>query len=155
MVGMKKLIVWVFVASLAAFGCYPFAVAQETPAPAAQPSVPSGTYQPFDIWQKVQFGATSVVNPKAAKAAVVVHEYNWGAIAGDKEAEEAILSKAKAGQVSFANETGDGKFKTISSSEVERALTSGESSNLKVLSFDALPGKTSGGKMITWSATKN
>lgn len=149
---MKKLmVVWVFIASLAALGCYRFAEAQEAPAPAAQPSVPSGTYQPFDIWQKVQFGATSAVNPKAAKAAVVVHAYDWGAIAGDKNAEEAILSKVKGGQVSFANETADGKFKTIPSSEVEWALTSGKSSNLKVLSFDALPGKTLGGKMITWS----
>jgi hypothetical protein len=108
MVGMKKLIVWVFFASLVAFGCYPFAEAQETPAAAAQPSVPSGTYQPFSVWQQVRFGATSVVNPEAAKAAVVVHAYGWDAIAGDKKAEEAILSKAKAGQVSFANEAGDG-----------------------------------------------
>src|SRR5262245_61885513 len=112
--------------------------------------VPYGTYQPFGVWQKIQLGATSAVNPDVAKGVSVVNSYDWKRIATNKEAQVEILSKAKAGEVAFATKTEEGRYKTVPTSEAEQSLKTDNATDWKVLSYGRLSGQSSRERLINW-----
>lgn len=62
--------------------------------------VPTGTYQPFNMMQKLRFSATTLVNPKVAEGAAVVYSFEADdVLVGDAIPE--ITSKLASGSVRF------------------------------------------------------
>lgn len=58
------------------------------PRSASSAPVPAGTYIPFNMWQKVRFGATALMNPKAAEEAMLVYEFDADKVSGKLSSSE-------------------------------------------------------------------
>lgn len=117
-------------------------------------SVPQGVYQPFSAWQKVQLGATALVNPKAAKNAAVVNFYEPQAISASGHDLESFL---KSHRVTVAEKVAQDSWEVLSPREAEiyfNMLRGGESvKGVGFMTFHALP-NVKGESLITWGDAK-
>jgi hypothetical protein len=113
---------------------------------------PLGTYQPFGLWEQVQLGATSLVNPSLAGTAAVVNSYSLEALR-EPSVEQAAIEKLKNGDAIFARETTKGHYVTLKPDEVGKLvgqLKNGEKvEGIAVLTYQKIPPAQSD-KLIVW-----
>jgi len=115
-------------------------------------AVPAGTYQPFDTWQKIQLGATSLVNPSVAHGAAVVYSFPF------KSSPIVAFDKMKRGDAVFAKRMPDGRYATLSGDELKAVigkLQNGESvDDVAVLTYQKVPPANSD-QLILWPMSSN
>ena len=76
-------------------------------------SVPHGTYENYGVLQQVQLGATSLINPSAAKRAAVVNAYSLPTVIDTSWNSGSALDAARDYMV-FAKKIADDKYVTLS-----------------------------------------
>ena len=127
--------------------------------------VPHGTYENYGVWQQVQLGATSLINPSVAKGAAVVYAYPLSTFVTYTAERHEQLADME-GFAVVAKKVGKDRYVTLSPEEenkfVELAKKYGPTStelfsksgtsinDLAVLSYKTLP-STDTKKLIKWS----
>jgi hypothetical protein len=114
---------------------------------------PLGTYQPFGLWEQVQLGATSLVNPSLAGTAAVVNSYSLEDLTKEASVEQVAIEKLKKGDAIFARETTKGQYVKLKPDEVGKLvaqLKNGEKvEGIVVLTYQKIPPAQSD-KLIVW-----
>jgi hypothetical protein len=80
-------------------------------------------FYPFTFWQKLQFGATSLVNPETAEQATILYSYDPGKVMN------ATTWDSIAASSTIAKETGPAMYEMVTAEEAEavaRSLRLGE-----------------------------
>jgi hypothetical protein len=102
-------------------------------------------FEPFNTWQKAQYGATSLINPGTAERAKVLYSYNPNNLVG-KSAELGSVTIAKQGQPNTWHPVSEAEGSAIMSS-----ITAGQTvpQEYRVLTQKMVPG-ADGQQVIAW-----
>lgn len=125
-------------------------------------AVPKGSYQPFDVWQKVRFGATALVNPRAAESASVVYSYEPAQVArnlsdADREKIRVLLATGQlqyGKQISRVQTVVDPEQFEEAASRLLNCKQNCEQAGAKLLSLEKeVAGVRPSGTWIAWEPT--
>lgn len=132
-------------------------------------AVPMGSYQRFGVWEGIQLGATSLINPKAAQSAAVVYAFEPEFLGEDASVKRMFLSKLRAGEVGYAIKAGRSYHGYVVitrerqaeiAKKIAKALANQSTKQHilpvgKFLSYEnEIAGVTSSEKWIAWDAEK-